>query len=99
MRWFLGLILFSLVTAAVGIPADAAEVIGEGSKVISIEKDQGILIRLARPANTVFVANPEIADIQVKSPRLVYVFGKNPGTLPFSRSMTRNGYWPIPGLR
>jgi pilus assembly protein CpaC len=79
MRQFLALLLISFATAAVSLPADAAEVIGEGSKVISIEKNKGVIIRLSRPANTVFVANPEIADIQVKSPRLVYVFGKKPG--------------------
>jgi pilus assembly protein CpaC len=37
------------------------------------------LIRLARPASTVFVANPDIADVQVKSPQLVYVTAKSPG--------------------
>ena len=36
-------------------------------------------MRLDRPAGTVFVANPEIADIQVKSPSLVYLFGRAPG--------------------
>jgi pilus assembly protein CpaC len=36
-------------------------------------------VRLERPVNSVFVADPEIADVQVKSPRLVYVFGKKPG--------------------
>jgi pilus assembly protein CpaC len=34
---------------------------------------------LDRPASTVFIANPEIADIQVKSPRLIYLMGKKTG--------------------
>ena len=46
---------------------------------INLETDKGVLIRLDRPASTVFVANPEIADIQVKSPRLIYLFAKKPG--------------------
>ncbi len=38
------------------------------------------MIRLVRPASTVFVANPDIADVQVKSPELVYITAKAPGT-------------------
>jgi pilus assembly protein CpaC len=37
------------------------------------------LVRLTGPAATVFVANPEIADVQVKSPTLVYISAKAPG--------------------
>jgi pilus assembly protein CpaC len=37
------------------------------------------LIRLSRPAAAVFVANPTIAEVSVKSPTLVYVFGKKAG--------------------
>jgi pilus assembly protein CpaC len=37
------------------------------------------LVRLSGPAATVFVANPEIADVQVKSPTLVYISAKAPG--------------------
>jgi pilus assembly protein CpaC len=37
------------------------------------------LVRLSGPAATVFVANPEIADVQVKSPTLVYITAKAPG--------------------
>jgi hypothetical protein len=29
------------------------------------------LIRLSRPASTVFVASPDIADVQIKSPELI----------------------------
>src|SRR5262249_54042443 len=31
------------------------------------------------PAATVFVAAPDIADVQVKSPGMIYVFAKKPG--------------------
>src|SRR4029453_4344519 len=31
------------------------------------------------PASTVFVAAPDIADVQVRSPNMVYVFAKKPG--------------------
>ncbi len=56
---------------AVQIPANG--------RPIALEVGKGTLIRLPRPANTVFVANPDIADVQIKSPTLVYVSAKAPG--------------------
>ncbi len=47
---------------------------------VDITVNGGTLVRLSKPASNVFIANPEIADIQVKSPRLIYVFGKTMGT-------------------
>jgi pilus assembly protein CpaC len=46
---------------------------------ITLEVNKGTLVRLSGPAATVFVANPEIADVQVKSPTLVYISAKSPG--------------------
>jgi pilus assembly protein CpaC len=46
---------------------------------IVLEAYKGTLVRLARPANTVFIADPDIADVQVKSPQLVYIAAKSPG--------------------
>lgn len=40
---------------------------------------QGSLIQLAQPAATVFVANPEIADIQIAGPQSIFVFGQSIG--------------------
>lgn len=59
--------------------ASAAEVLGTGEEPIRLEASKGTLIRLERAASTVFVADPEIADVQVKSPRLVYLMAKKPG--------------------
>ncbi len=83
--------LFSIFLVAAllsGYPATSAvpktsEVIVETSDVIEISASRGVLIRLARPASTVFVANPKVANIQMKSPRLVYVLGKEPGETTF----------------
>lgn len=61
------------------VPANANQVIRETAGIVNLEVSKGILIRLDRPAQTIFVADPEVADIQVKSPRLVYVLGKKPG--------------------
>ncbi len=52
---------------------------GTSGKDLNIEINRGALVRLSKAADTVFVANPDIADIQVKSTRMIYVFGKKAG--------------------
>lgn len=44
-----------------------------------IEVNTGRLVHLAKPAAEIFVANPEIADVQVNAPNTVYVYGRKPG--------------------
>ena len=56
----------------------ASQIPAKGQR-ITLEVNKGTLIRLAGPAATVFVANPDIADVQVKSPTLVYITAKSPG--------------------
>ena len=56
----------------------AAQIPANGGR-ITLEVNKGTLVRLAGPAATVFVANPDIADVQVKSPTLVYISAKAPG--------------------
>ena len=60
-------------------PAAAAELIPTAADVVTIEVNEGNLVRIERPAAAVFIANPEIAEVAVKSPRLIYVFAKKPG--------------------
>ena len=60
-------------------PAGAVEFVTSTGAALQLEVNKGRLVRLDRPAGTVFIADPEIADIQVKSPRLVYLMGKKPG--------------------
>jgi pilus assembly protein CpaC len=50
------------------------------SPPMSMDADTAQLIQLPDPAKTVFVANPEIADIQVANPTSVLVYGKKAGT-------------------
>ena len=47
---------------------------------LAIPVNQGQLVRIDKPVESVFVANSEIADVAVKSPQLIYVFAKHPGT-------------------
>jgi len=46
---------------------------------VQIEVGKGQVIRLPRPAATVFVADPEIADVQAQSPSIIYLFGRKAG--------------------
>ena len=79
----------ALVLAAFGFhlaptPAHAGvQVVGGASEALQMEIGKGKLIRLSRPASTMFIADPKIADVQVKSPTLVYVIGKAPGATSF----------------
>jgi pilus assembly protein CpaC len=80
----LGAVLVALLAlAAPAAPTRAAatsELVPAATSRIDIDVNQGQLVRLSRPVNSVFIADPEIADVQVKSPMLVYVIGKASGT-------------------
>jgi pilus assembly protein CpaC len=67
------------VHLAPAAPSQPAEVLAGGGSKLSIEVSRGQLIKLARPAAAVFVADPAVAEVSVKSPTLVYVFGKKAG--------------------
>src|SRR6266404_1087470 len=56
----------------------ATQIPAKGGRIV-LEVNKGTLVRLSGPAATVFVANPDIADVQVKSPTLVYISAKAPG--------------------
>lgn len=73
-----GIVAISILAAPYANSAPL-EVVSRGHQSMAIEVNKGRLLKLQRAARTVFVANPEIADVQVKSPTLVYVFGKAPG--------------------
>lgn len=61
---------------ALGLAGAAVATTGE---LLEVEIDKGDVVHLARPAASVFIANPEVADVQVLSPTLVYVFGRGLG--------------------
>ena len=84
--------LLTLVCAALWqarVPAQAqvqAQAQAQGSEFtapdgsLEVVKGQGRLVRLSGPASSVFIANPAVADVTVKSTRMVYVFGVTTGT-------------------
>ena len=77
LGWSLAL---ALATAATPTPVAAqAGSAAAASTTVQVSTNRGRLITLARPMSDLFVANPEIADVQVRSPTQLYVFGKKPG--------------------
>jgi pilus assembly protein CpaC len=79
----LALLAAAVLALAAQVPTRAhaaAEVVAGAEAELKLEAGKGRLIRLSRPAATVFIANPAVADVQVKSPTLVYVTGKGPGS-------------------
>jgi pilus assembly protein CpaC len=70
----------AMACLAAAAPAQSAgTAAATATKPVVIEMNEGRLIKLSSSASSVFIANPEIADVSVKSPRLVYVFGIQPG--------------------
>ncbi len=71
--------LFAALILIAATTADGAKIIHGSAASVTLESNKGSLVRLTAPANTVFVADPDICDIQIKSPKLVYLLGKKPG--------------------
>lgn len=79
-------VFFSLIAAlalaniVAPAPVTAAEeIVTPSGPAIRLDVGKGYLLRLDRDADTVFVADPEVADVRVKTARLIYIFGKGPG--------------------
>ena len=68
----------SAVPTTGGSPEPAGQVKAAGPPIV-VEAGKGSLIRLPRPAATVFIANPDVADVQVKTPTMIYLSAKAPG--------------------
>ncbi len=58
----------------------ASTVISSNGEILSVGISKGIVLRLDHPASNVFVADPAVADIQVKSPTIIYLVGKAVGS-------------------
>lgn len=71
----LGLIALPSLSAS----AAPTQIVSPAGPAIQLDVGKGRLVRLAQPAASVFIADPDIADVQVKSSTLVYVFGKSSG--------------------
>jgi pilus assembly protein CpaC len=75
-----GHISFSACLVALAMTFIAGSAHAAETGTITVEVSQARIVRLGEAATTVFIADPEIADLQVPSPGTVVVFGKKPGT-------------------
>ena len=72
---------FAMLTlASIGAPIHAQDsTIMSAATSLNVGVGKGTLVRLDRPMSDVFVANQKIADVQVRTQRLLYVFGVGAG--------------------
>jgi pilus assembly protein CpaC len=71
-----------VVVSGGGAPGRAfgqSQIVPAQPPTLTLEINKGTALKLPGPAATVFVAAPDIADVQVRSPTMVYVFAKKPG--------------------
>jgi pilus assembly protein CpaC len=59
---------------------NASQSSGRQNIPLAIEADQARLVQTSDPIKTVFVANPDIADVQVPTSTSFLIYGKKPGT-------------------
>lgn len=57
----------------------ASNLVQPGDETIQIDVNKGMLVRLDAGVSNVFIANPKVADVQIKSSRMLYVFGTGEG--------------------
>lgn len=77
-------VLALAVTANSATPLNAQSVkVSAPQSRISVAVGRGKLITLPAPIEDIFIAENDIADVQVRSPRQVYIFGKAGGQTSF----------------
>ena len=76
--------------AAQSVAASAQSVTGGSSGVVQVATNRGRMVTLKKPMTDLFVANSEIADVQVRSPTQLYIFGKKAGETTVSAT-TKGG--------
>ncbi|MEQ9330345.1 type II and III secretion system protein family protein [Thalassobaculum sp.] len=80
----LAAVLAAVFVALATVPVHRAaaarvEVVDAASVALDVEHGKGRLLRFPGRVSTVFLADPNVADVQVKSPTMIYVLGKTVG--------------------
>ena len=93
LGWSLATALVA-VTAAPSVPAlaqrRAMAIAPANAPIVQVNTGRGRLVTLARPMTDLFVADDTIADVQVRSPTQLYLFGKKTGETTISAT-TKGG--------
>ena len=87
---FAALPLLALGSGLAPVAATAQVVQASASSVLQVNTGRGRLITLTRPMTDLFIADDSIADVQVRSPTQLYIFGKKTGETTISAT-TRGG--------
>ncbi|WP_448660232.1 pilus assembly protein N-terminal domain-containing protein [Sphingomonas sp. CJ99] len=70
--------LVATIAAPMASPL-AAQSVAATPEVVQVSTGQGRLVTLSAPMSDLFVADDKVADVQVRSPNQIYLFGKAPG--------------------
>lgn len=65
--------------SSAAVAQDSDRLISPSSEMIRLDVNKGMLLRLDAGVTNVFIANPEVADVQIKSPRMLYLYGTGEG--------------------
>ena len=71
-------------------PHPTARATMAASSMVELNTGRGRLVTLAQPMTDLFVANPDVADVQVRSPTQLYIYGKQGGETTVSAT-AKNG--------
>ncbi|MFS0771709.1 type II and III secretion system protein family protein [Sphingomonas sp. 1P08PE] len=73
------------LAAAAATPATAqTTAAATGTPVVEVATGRGRLVTLSRPMSDLFIADDSVADVQVRSPTQLYIFGKKTGETTIS---------------
>jgi pilus assembly protein CpaC len=75
----LTLVLAMASTVVPPMALDAQTTVSSASSLVQVNTGRGRLVTLGAPMTDVFVADDSIADVQVRSPTQIYIFGKKTG--------------------
>lgn len=83
----------AIAASAIGgnVPTSAQTVAASPTSVVEVAIGRGRLITLARPMTDLFVADDKIADVQVRSPTQLYIYGKAAGETTLYASSKSGG--------
>jgi len=74
-----GAFLSMALPAIAQAQSQTSNVVQPSNETIQLDVNKGMLVRLDAGVTNVFIANPKVADVQIKSSRMLYVFGTGEG--------------------
>ncbi len=72
-------VAIAAASASSTAPTGAQTVAASPTSLVEVAIGRGRLVTLARPMSDLFIADEKIADVQVRSPTQLYIFGKAAG--------------------